>query len=59
MSPREALSSGFGNPVWWEGLGEKKYNVSIGKDPQSVFVLESLLKNEKLKSCLFFMLPLL
>lgn len=40
------------------GLGGK-YNVSIGKDPGGVFVLEALLKNEKLNSCLFCMLPLL
>lgn len=45
--------------MWWEGLGGKKYNVSIVKDLQSVSVLQALLKNEKLNSCLLFILPLL
>lgn len=34
------------------GTWGKKYNVSIGKDPQSMSVLQALLKNEKLNSCL-------
>lgn len=38
------------------GLGK---NVSIGRDPQRMSVVETFLKSEKPNSCLFFMLPLL
>lgn len=34
-------------------------NVSIGRDPQRMSVLEAFLKSEKLNSFLFFVLPLL
>lgn len=45
--------------VWKSRMAGLGKNVSIGRDPQRMSVLEAFLKSEKLNSCLFLMLPLL
>jgi hypothetical protein len=61
MTPYEVPGSGL--EIWRGGREErdlgKKYNVSIDKDPKIISGLEAFLKNEKLNSCLFFMLQVL
>lgn len=45
--------------VWKSRMAGLGKNVSIGRDPQCMSVLETFLKSEKPNSFLFFMLPLL